>query len=199
MKMQTMRALVLAAAAAGTSAGSARSEVTPVQKVIQLLNGMLEKGKKEKHEEQVQFAAYKQFCDDTTTEKQRAIKEANEEIEMLTASIAKNEADAATLSREIAQLDEDISVWQGDKKAATEVREVENADYLNTHKDYGESIDAVERATATLKKQDYDRTQFVQLTKNNMIPEHAKKVISAFLAQGDELGQDPLSVSAPEA
>merc|ERR1719199_2152787 len=34
---------------------------------------MLEKGKKEKHEEQVQFAAYKQFCDDTTTEMQRAI------------------------------------------------------------------------------------------------------------------------------
>ena len=36
------------------------STVTPVQKVIQLLNGMVEKGKKEKHEEQVQFAAYKQ-------------------------------------------------------------------------------------------------------------------------------------------
>ena len=36
---------------------------------------MVEKGKKEKHEEQVQFAAYKQFCDDTTVEKQRAIKE----------------------------------------------------------------------------------------------------------------------------
>ena len=46
------------------------------QKVIQLLQGMAEKGKKEKHEEQVQFAAYKQFCDDTTVEKQRAIKEA---------------------------------------------------------------------------------------------------------------------------
>ena len=30
---------------------------------------MAEKGKKEKHEEQVQFAAYKQFCDDTTEEK----------------------------------------------------------------------------------------------------------------------------------
>ena len=35
-------------------------EVTPVQKVVQLMEGMLEKGKKEKHDEQVQFAAYKQ-------------------------------------------------------------------------------------------------------------------------------------------
>ena len=31
----------------------------------------------------MQFAAYKQFCDDTTVEKQRAIKEANEMIEVL--------------------------------------------------------------------------------------------------------------------
>ena len=31
------------------------------------------------------------------------------------------EADAATLSKEIAGLDEDISVWEGDKKASTEV------------------------------------------------------------------------------
>ena len=35
------------------------SEVTPVQKVVQLMEGMLEKGKKEKHGEQVQFASYK--------------------------------------------------------------------------------------------------------------------------------------------
>merc|ERR1719440_665000 len=86
-----------------------RVDVTPVQKVIQLLNGMVEKGKKEKHEEQVQFAAYKQFCDDTTVEKQRAIKEANEMIEILQADIQKYEADAAQLAEEIAKHDEDIS------------------------------------------------------------------------------------------
>ena len=63
--------VLLALAASG-------EKVTPVQKVIQLLNGMAEKGKAEKQEEQVQFAAYKQFCDDTTVEKQRAIKEARQ-------------------------------------------------------------------------------------------------------------------------
>ena len=88
--------------------------------MIQLLQGMAEKGKKEKHEEQVQFAAYKQFCDDTTVEKQRAIKEATAKMEQLVAAIQKAEADAATLAKEIAQLDEDISVYEGDKKAATE-------------------------------------------------------------------------------
>ncbi len=57
---------LLYSASVVSAAGSA---VTPVQKVIEMMNGMLEKGKKEKHEEQVQFAAYKQFCDVTTVEK----------------------------------------------------------------------------------------------------------------------------------
>merc|ERR1719326_2092004 len=152
-------------------------------------------------EEQVQFAAYKQFCDDTTIEKQRAIKEANSLIEQLGASIQKAEADAATLAKEIAQLDEDISVWQGDLKAATEVREIENTDYMGTHKEYQESIEALDKAIITLKKQMKDIPQLTALAqvKDAMfIPEHARKVIGAFLAQGDELG-DELDIAAPEA
>merc|ERR1719174_307238 len=135
------------------------NEVTPVQKVIQLMEGMLEKGKKEKHEEQVQFAAYKQWCDDTTVEKTRAIAEAEDKIEMLKADIQKYEADASALAKEIADHDEDISVWEGDIKAATKVREIENADYVATHKDYSESIDALGRAIVVLKKHMADKKQ----------------------------------------
>merc|ERR1719267_505227 len=134
---------------------AAEMKVTPVQKVIALMEGMLEKGKKEKHDEQVQFASYKQFCDDTSTEKKRAISEANEQIDTLKADIQKYTADAAKLTKEIAGLDEDISVWEGDVKAATKVREIEKADYDATHKDYSESVDALQRAIAVLKKQSH--------------------------------------------
>merc|ERR1719482_677539 len=106
----------LRAAYAAQKSG-AKAKVTPVQKVIELLQGMLEKGKKEKHEEQVQFAAYKQFCDDTTVEKKRAIEEANEQIGVLKADIEKYAADAERLTLEIAEHEEDISVWNGDVKA----------------------------------------------------------------------------------
>merc|ERR1719183_207875 len=174
--------------------------VTPVQKVIQLMEGMLEKGKKEKHDEQVQFAAYKQFCDDTSTEKNRAIKEANEKIEALKADIQKYTSDAATLTKEIAELDEDISIWEGDIKAATNVREIEKTDYDTTHKDYSESVDALQRTIAVLKKQSHDRRQasFVQvsaLKELSLIPAEAKKAIDLFLMQDPE----GLAVSAPEA
>jgi len=177
---------------------AAGNAVTPVQKVIEMMNGMLEKGKKEKHEEQVQFAAYKQFCDDTTVEKKRAIEEANEQIDVLKADIEKYTATAAKLTKEIAEHEEDISVWNGDIKAATKVREIEKADYDATHKDYSESVDALERAIAVLKKQAHDRKQasLLQLKSLKLIPAEAKKAIDAFLQQDPDEG---LAVSAPEA
>merc|ERR1719446_455228 len=162
-------------------------EVTPLQKVIQLLQGMLEKCKKEKHEEQVQFAAYKQFCDDTTVEKKRAIEEATEHIAVLKADIQKYTADAAQLTKEIAELDEDISIWNGDIKAATSVREIEKTDYDATHKDYSESVDALQRAIAVLKKQAHDRKQKASLAQVSalkslsLIPDEAKKTLDLFL------------------
>jgi prefoldin subunit 5 len=177
---------------------AAQDGVTPVQKVLEMMNGMLEKGKKEKHEEQVQFAAYKQFCDDTKVEKKRSIEEANQKIEVLNADIEQYTATAQKLSKEIAELEEDISVWEGDVKAATKVREIEKSDYDATHADYSESVDALERAIAVLKKQQHDRKQasLVQLTSLNFIPQDAKNMIQAFIEQDPEEG---LAVSAPEA
>jgi len=184
---------------------AARSEVTPVQKVIQLLEGMLQKGKDNKHGEEVQFAAYKQFCDDTVAEKAAAIAAGEEAAAGLKADIQKDTADAALLAKEIAAHEEDISVWKGDESAATKVREIEKADYDATHKDYSESVDAITRAIAVLKKQAYDRKQKTSLAQadvanlNNLklIPDDAKKAINLFLAQGME--ESEISAYAPEA
>jgi len=187
----------------GLLAGAALAEeasVTPVQKVIQLMEGMLAKGKEEKHAEQVQFAAFKQFCDDTETEKTRAIKEAEGKITVLEADIEKNIANVEKLTKEIAEHQEDIAVWTGDMKAATKVRDLEKADYDKTHKDYSESIDALGRAVAVLKKQAYDRDQasLVQVSSLKslaLMPEETKRAIDAFMQDSEE----PLAVSAPEA
>jgi len=203
MKMAPVRALAVLAAAV-ISALPARgdsAQVTPVQKVVQLLENMLAQGKKEKHDEQVQFAAYKQFCDDTSVEKQRSIKEANAKIEVLKADIEKYLADAKQLSTEIAAHEADIAAWDGDMKAARKVRELEKADYDALHKDYSESVDALERAIQVLKKQAYDRkhasfAQVAKLKTLNLIPAKAKRALDAFLQEDPDEG---LAVSAPEA
>jgi len=176
------------------------NEITPVQKVIEMMNGMMEKGKKEKHDEQVQFAAFKQFCDDTSAEKKTNIEDAAEQIEMLKADIQQYATDAEELGKKIQGLRSDVSTWEGDINAATKVREIEKADYDTTHADYSESLDALERAIAVLKKQDHDRTQaaLTQVTQASRIPDKARATIEAFLAEDDE-APEGLAVSAPEA
>jgi tetratricopeptide (TPR) repeat protein len=175
-------------------AGGVRTSVTPVQKVIALLTGMLEKGKLNKHEEQVQFASFKQFCEDTISAKQKSVSEADEEISMLKAGIQKYTADAAELSKEITGHDADVAIWSGDLKAATKVRQIEKADYDKTHKDYSESIDAIQRAVSVLKKQSHDReqsafTQVGALRDFDIIPKDAKRAIDIFLSQADDATQ----------
>jgi len=60
-------------------------------------SSMATEGKAEKHREQDQFAAYKQFCDNTADEKKHAIEEATETFEALKADISKYKSDAENL------------------------------------------------------------------------------------------------------
>jgi DNA repair exonuclease SbcCD ATPase subunit len=190
-----MRTIAVLAMLVGANADT----VTPVQKVVQLLNGMVEKGKKDKHEEQVQFASYKQFCDDTSVEKNRDIKESNQMIDVLKADIEKYEADAAKLAREIAVHDADITTWEGDHKAANKVREIEHEDYVVTHKDYTESLDALEEGIATVKKQAGDVKQAAAVllqiesnkAANKLIPSESKAQLNTLLAQEENMEAAP--------
>merc|ERR1719183_2617784 len=104
---------------AGTAA---QGQVSPVEKVLELLTGMVEKGKKSKAEEEVQFSAYAQWCGDTIAEKTDDIATAEAKIKELQADIAKLTSDAENLAVEITGLESDISTLNGDIKAATAVR-----------------------------------------------------------------------------
>jgi chromosome segregation ATPase len=174
--------------------------MTPVQKVIQLMENMVEKGTKEKQDEAVQFASFKTFCDNTVAAKQEAIAEASEQIDQLTADIEKYEADAATLGKEISGLQGDISTWEGDSNAAQKVRDIEHTDYVATHKDYSESISALENAIATLKKTSGDVKQaaaaLTQVASSTLFPMESRKIINSFLSMNNHEG---LKMGAPEA
>jgi hypothetical protein len=176
-----------------------REQGAAVQKVIQLMQDMLAKGKAAKMDEEVKFAAYKQFCEGTTAEKKTNIADAASEIEDLQASIQKAESDAAVLAEDIAGLDEDIAGWTSDMKEATAQREKEKGDFEKTLRDYEESLDALDRALVVLKKQSADVPQAMMLLQRviatHKVPQSAKRTILAYLS----LDQDPLSVTAPQA
>jgi len=183
---------------------AASTEVTPVQKVIQLMDGMIEKGKSEKAAEVAQFGAYKQFCDDTATEKKRSIAAAEEQMEMLSADIQKYESDAAQLTAEIAELDAELAVIAGDMNAATSVRSMEHDAFVKAQQDTQESITQVGIATDTLKAEAHDvaaSAALLQMQKS--IPnlnENLKKVINTFLDRDPEdADAENLALGTPQA
>merc|ERR1719207_369793 len=189
----------------GVAAIDQQAQVTPVQKVIQMLNDMMAKGKAEMEDEQVRFATFTQFCKSTTTEKNQAIETTTAEIDDLTADIASYGEEIMTKEKEIAQHDDDIGAWTKEKEEATYAREKEHADFVVEHQDYTESIDSVERAIESIEAGNKD-VSFVQqksvlgsLASLSKVPASAKKVIMSFL-QGDHnrLEADLLEVSAPQ-
>jgi len=160
------------------------SEVTPIQKVIEMMDGMLTKGKEEKHQEEVSFTTFKVWCDQTRTETTKAIKDGADKIVQLNADIEKASADAENLKGEIKDLEVNINTADDELKAATKIRQKENADYKAVHFDLSESVDALARAVEVLKSKDVKVAQASLLQLQNMpqIPEHEKAVITSFLA-----------------
>merc|ERR550537_1926915 len=177
----------------GAQAESSAVEVTPILKVVAMLQEMLAKGKQEKHNEEVEFAKFHQWCDSLRADKTESIAEAKAKIEQLTADVAKAESDAEILGDEIAELEADVVRIQGEVKNATEVREKEAADYAATHQDYSESIDAIQRAIMVLQQRSADVPQsLLQLRASPIIPDRTKAAIESFLEIGN-------AEEAPEA
>merc|ERR1719359_2836948 len=156
-----MRAAIVACFLLGAApvAVSTHADVTPIQKVIEMMDGMLAKGKQEKHEEEVEFAKFKEWCDQVRDEKTKSIAEATAQIEELAAAIDKAESDAEVLTQEIADLEKEVAQLTADADAATAQRKKENTDYMAAHKDLSESVDAIARAIQTLKQREGDVAQ----------------------------------------
>jgi len=181
-----------ASSAGAAAAAGVRSDVTPLNKVLQMLQDMTAKGKQEKHEEEVEFAEFQAWCDGTQKSTKKSIEQAAAQILQLDADITKAEADAEELAGEIKDLEKSIEQAEGELEESTKVREKERADYLAEHKDLTESVDAIERAITVLKSREADVPQsLIQVRDAPSIPQEAKAVIESFLAQG--------SMGAPEA
>jgi len=171
------------------------TDVTPLGKITEMMNGMLSKGKSEKHDEEVEFTKFKVWCDNTQAETHASIKQAADDIIQLSASIDKNNADAEQLTAEVADLEALIATNEDELAAATKIRNKENADYKAEHADLSESVDAIERASSVLKSKMGTQAQAASLLQiKAQLPKEAAAVVDSFMALGvsSDLG-------APEA
>jgi len=163
---------------------------------------MKAKGIKEKADEEVAFSTLSQWCTDTSGTRTEAINDGAAQIEKLDADISTAISDIEGLTKDLAELDEDLGRWDTDKKAATDVRKKERADYQATHTDYADTLDAVERALIAIKKMPEKVSQaFIQMdiekaAKAPLLPPKARHALVALLAT---VAGNPLDVEAPEA
>jgi len=176
------------------------TSVTPIQKVLTMMEGMKAKGIKSKADEEVRFSAFSQWCGDTSASRKKAIEDGAAKIEKLDADISTAISDIQGATKDLHELNEDLARWDTDKKAATDVRKKERADYDATHKDYSDTLDAVERALIAIKKMPDTVAQgaFLQIQKvarAPLLPPKARHALVALLATV----ANPLDVEAPEA
>jgi len=154
MKLATLSLLVAVNAAS----------VTPVQKVIQLMEGMLAKGKADKAEEAKIYKEYSDWVHDQDRDTSFEIKDGKAKIEKLEAVRDKAEADADALATELGQLNVALNGFQSELSSEVKMRADEKAEFEAAQKDLSESVDALDRAISVMKKRDYgiEAAAFIQ-------------------------------------
>jgi chromosome segregation ATPase len=133
--------------------------VSPVAKVIELLDELTAKVKGDLAAEETMMAEYSKWCDSESNEKEDAITSAKRTIGDLEAEIADASARISELGTEVEELAGKISGAEADLKNATGIREDEKAAFTDSESELVDTVDGLERALVVLKR---GQTSFLQ-------------------------------------
>jgi len=129
------------------------SEVSPVEKVIQMLSELEAKVIGEGRDAQKTYDEYSEFCEDKSRQLGFEIKTGKAEVEELTATIEQETSASAALETKIEDLSNSIQTDETDLAAATKIRDHEAADFAVEEKELTEVLSMLERATAILTRE----------------------------------------------
>jgi len=127
-------------------------EVSPVQKVIQLLDELKVKVENDLANEAAGMEEYTNWCDEEANTKEDAITSSKRTIQDLQATIEDSHATIQSLTSEIDELTGKISTSESDLSKATSIRDNEHKDFQAAEKELVETVDSLERSTSVLKK-----------------------------------------------
>jgi chromosome segregation ATPase len=133
-------------------AATLKTKVSPVQKVIELLDDLKAKVQGDLAKEEVLMGEYTKWCDSEANEKEDAITSAARTISELQATIEESSGSIAALTAEIEELAGKISASEADLANATAIRTSEKAAFEATEKELVETQDSLERALVMIKR-----------------------------------------------
>jgi len=132
--------------------GGNGSQVSPVQKVLQLIDEFTAKVTGEFEETKKVFEDFAKSCDDDSSEKTYAIKNSKEQIEDLAATITDSQAGIETETSKISDVSGTISETEKELSDVNQLREKEHADFLSAEKELLDTVDSLAGAQEQLKK-----------------------------------------------
>jgi len=141
------------------NAATLNSQVSPVQKVIELLDGLKAKVAAELAAEEVVMEEYTKWCDSEANAKEDAIRSNQRTANDLSATIEDAKGSIDALTTENNDLTARIAASEADLAAATKVRSGERDSFQAEEKELGETVDTLERAIIVLKR---GQTSFMQ-------------------------------------
>jgi len=136
-----------------------KAKVSPVQKVIQMLDEMNGKVQKELDVTTADFEEYAKLCDDESVEKDYAIKDGKQSMEELDATISQTSGNIESTEAKIQDLSAKISDTETELNTAAALRKQEHEAFVKNEKELMETLRELEGATTTIK----NSTSLVQL------------------------------------
>jgi len=128
------------------------SAVSPVQKVIQLLDELKGKIEADFAAEEKAMEEYTAWCDEESNTKEDAITSSKRTIGDLEATIEDATGSIMTLTSTVEELTKKISTSEADLASATDIRKKENGDFMAAEKELVDTVDGLERAVTVLKR-----------------------------------------------
>merc|ERR1719408_1558 len=187
--------LLMASMASGGQAAS----VTPVQKVLTMMNEMKTKGENMMKEEATTYASYKEWVSDTSRKLGFEIKDEKSDIEKYLAAAAKADSDVAQLGKAIKKLEGELDTTEGEKAEATKIRKAQNAEYVKISTDYSESVDALQRAIQTMQATSADVPEAAAFLQEQAAKKPGmRRVLAAFMQEKSEVARGGPAVAAYE-
>jgi hypothetical protein len=144
-----MWVLILALRAAA-AAGRDEESVSPVEKVLELMNSLYAQVEDEGKEEAATYKKFACFCKDTQLSKDKAIKDGNDNESDQLATIEQMNAKEASLTQSITDLNNDLDNGEQSLIDATNERAEQKAKYDKKHTDTVNSVEGVRTAMADI-------------------------------------------------
>jgi len=135
--------------------------VSPIEKTMQLLDGLIAKITKEGEEEHKLFEDFTAMCHDDSMDLGFQIETGKKDVARAKATIADEEAKIGGAEAKIEELSTSIATSTKDLESATAIRAKENEDFQKLEKELMEAVSMLERAYGIIERE-MAKTGFIQ-------------------------------------